>query len=390
MHRLTLAAPLLCLLLQACRSGDAVPASPAVVRDSAGITIVENTPAPDLPAWRLADTPELTIGLADGDADYLLERVGDVRQLEDGRIVLANGQRELRMYDASGQHLWTAGRQGDGPGEFRQLWHLTVFGDTIQAGDAYPRISLFTTAGAHIRSYTVEERPYMHLGFAPDRTAYGFGVGGATAGFDPGYGIHADTAHLVRHTPDGEVLDTLFSIARSAHLPPISYQLEFSPVISAVVGADRIYVGQADRYQVRVHDLSGAIERIIRNARPPESIGREVVAALEEERAARLRASTERALGPEPQRGLVVPDVFPTFRGLRTDTSGNLWVRLHALDDDPVQEWDVYDSDGRLVAGFSAPSRFRIREIGPDYVLGVHVDELDIQTVRRYRLTKSS
>ena len=229
----------------------------------------------------------------------------------------------------------------------------------------------------------------MHLGFAPDRTAYGFAAGTADGGFDPGYGIHTDIAYLVRHTAAGEVLDTLFSIERSAHLPPVSYQLAFSPVISAAIAVDRIYVGQADRYEVRVHDPSGALEMIIRNSRPPEPIDREVIAALEEERDAQRRAATERAFEPARPASASVPEVFPAFRGLRTDAAGNLWVRRYALEDEPVQEWDVYDTGGRWIAVFSGPSHFRIREITGESVLGVYVDELDVQTVRRYRLNKN-
>jgi hypothetical protein len=86
--------------------------------DSAGIPVVIN--APDLPAgfsaWSLSPQPTLEIGLADGAPEYLMFRAFDGVILSDGRIVVANtGPFEVRYYDASGRHLASFGREGDGP-----------------------------------------------------------------------------------------------------------------------------------------------------------------------------------------------------------------------------------------------------------------------------------
>src|SRR5690606_20467602 len=98
---------LLVVLLAAC--GDAQGGAPrALVRDSAGVRIVESMGASweEGDAWRIAAQPALEIGMAEGPPDYLLDQVRGARRLADGRVVIANsGSGELRYYGADGTHL---------------------------------------------------------------------------------------------------------------------------------------------------------------------------------------------------------------------------------------------------------------------------------------------
>src|SRR5690606_18394752 len=102
------------LALTACgaadRSGDRV-----VVRDSAGVRIVENVEPAWCPvdAWRIPDAPVVPIGAVEGEAHEQFFRITGILRLDDGRIVVADdGARELRFYDAAGHFLSSAGRQG--------------------------------------------------------------------------------------------------------------------------------------------------------------------------------------------------------------------------------------------------------------------------------------
>jgi hypothetical protein len=122
-------------LLAAC-GGEAGAAAP-VVRDSAGVRIVENArPAwGEGEGWRSSPEPLVDVGLAEGDAAYQFGRVAGALRLDDGRIVVADGQaNELRWFDAAGRHLKTAGRKGGGPGEFDGLHALLRLpGDSVAA-----------------------------------------------------------------------------------------------------------------------------------------------------------------------------------------------------------------------------------------------------------------
>ena len=122
----------------ACMAGCAGPPSSSTpgfaLSDSAGITIATSETGSwgEGEGWHLAEAPDLEIGLVDGPEEYQLYRVGSGVRLGDGRMIIANTSTlELRYYDAEGHHLLSVGGDGDGPGEFRTLWPISLLGDSI-------------------------------------------------------------------------------------------------------------------------------------------------------------------------------------------------------------------------------------------------------------------
>ncbi len=106
------------LVLAACQP-DAVPESPIVRTDSAGVEVVQtNRPRWDAePAWTVDPAPEVRVGLLEGELPYLFSNIAGVVVLADGTIVVADGQsREVRFFDRSGQFLSAVGGEGEGPG----------------------------------------------------------------------------------------------------------------------------------------------------------------------------------------------------------------------------------------------------------------------------------
>lgn len=80
--------------------------SQVVVRDSAGVRIVQNgysgQPVPE--NWRLSEQPLLEIGGLEARPGHDLFRVVGALLLADGTIVVANaGSHELRFYDGTGR-----------------------------------------------------------------------------------------------------------------------------------------------------------------------------------------------------------------------------------------------------------------------------------------------
>ena len=70
----------------------------------------------------LADEPLVRVGLLDGPDEYLFGNITGAVRLEDGSVVIADQSIfEIRMFDASGRHVWTSGRKGEGPGEYEGL-----------------------------------------------------------------------------------------------------------------------------------------------------------------------------------------------------------------------------------------------------------------------------
>ena len=84
-----------------------------------------------------------------------------------------------------------------------------------------------------------------------------------------------------------------------------------------------------------------------------------------------------------------VPQTRPEYSGISLDHDGNLWVRLGPEDRGQAMAYLVFDQAGGLLGRVSMPP-VRVLEIGPDYVLAVHRDELEVEYVQTFEITKPS
>ena len=124
--------------LAAC--ADPAPQNTAVVRDSAGVRIVENsTPIwHEGEAWRLSPEPIVDIGGGDTEDDQLFRVTGAAR-LSNGQIVIANGGSvELKFYASNGAHMFDAGGAGGGPGELQSVGWFQRLGGRYRRQTHHP------------------------------------------------------------------------------------------------------------------------------------------------------------------------------------------------------------------------------------------------------------
>ena len=143
------------VILAACGDNVSRPDT-AVVRDSAGVRIVENSRPLWQPGeeWRLSPDPVVDIGGGDMEEDQLFRVVGALR-LSDDRVIVANGgTNEIRFYGPGGAFLSASGGEGEGPGEFRGLDAIRrLRGDSLFARDGrLYRGSVFDGQGRFIRA----------------------------------------------------------------------------------------------------------------------------------------------------------------------------------------------------------------------------------------------
>ena len=133
------------------RTSDATDPTLTTISESAGIRIVENARPPEgSRLWWVAPEASVTIGEVEVEGPYMLSGIRDAMKLADGRIFIPNsGSNELRVFDASGVHLATWGRSGEGPGEFNYLTQVEPWpGDSIAAWYGPRRgVSIFDSDG---------------------------------------------------------------------------------------------------------------------------------------------------------------------------------------------------------------------------------------------------
>lgn len=400
--RRSLALAALLLPLAAC-GGDAEAAGP-LVRDSAGIRIVQN----DAPAWkkgqewRVAAELVTDIGVAEGDPKFQFAHVAHALRLSDGTLLVADGQaNEIRAFDAQGKYLRTMGRSGGGPGEFRGLHALYLLpGDTVAAFDYQgARLAFFAPTGSFVRAVTVAPVD----GKLPPRPLAFFGDGRmlVTPLYNPNFVSNPkptrDTVTLAVYSAAGAQAASLGRVpgeesvtvmgGEGSNRIAMRDQPPFALATSFAVHGTRLLVGDPARYELVERRPDGAVARLIRRSGQREPVTQADRDAYVERRRQGQRDTRFRQIEERLIANLTFPEHKPFFTDLRMDPAGNAWVRRPA-DPDAETPWDVFDTEGRLLGTVAMPAGLRVTQIGADFVVGTWKDEMDVPHVRVHSLEK--
>ncbi len=372
------------------------------VHDSVGVRVVVNSDYQwlDGMGWRLSDTPVLDIGVLEGDDNYQFFRVVDAAALSDGRIVVSNGgTQELRFFDAEGTFLFSTGRKGGGPGEFEALWTISVLsGDSIMAFDRrLRRMSVFAPDGSFARSFMF---PSL-AGAAAFPMLLGVTDQGSLVvserAFDRrvGTGLARDSSYYLLTDMEGALLDTLGFFpgsewyVKSEGEGVVSANPPFGRSSVHAVSGDGFYFGSTDSYAIAYYGSSGILQRIVRRNKPNLEVTNTDLERNKQGRLQRYREPSERQFWERIFHEMPVPKTMPAHDSIIVDANGNLWVSEYRRPGDEQPRWTIFDSEGVMLGEVETPTRFRIYEIGSDYVLGRGLDELDVQHIQIYDLIKN-
>jgi len=416
----------ICVLAALSCRGDSgsLPAWDGVVRDSAGIEIVENfgTPLwPEGPDWQF--TQELRIGAATGAPEYQFGRIANYQALSDGRIVVLDGmERHLRFFSSDGRYERTVGREGQGPGEFGSgaVWLNLGPGDTLVVLDrANRRGNVIAPDGTWLESFSTEPRAgYYNFGW---RSSSATGRLISTQSPLPqSDGTLSDTLDIVlARGVRGEILDTLarvpswltFISAEDVAVPQ-HYRLFWGHYLCD----DDLVLSRRDQYRFHWYDAEGTLNRIISLAREPLAMtekDRSVFIERWDEYLHDIGVPAERAA--EIRSSVRFGDTYPAFTRFTCGPAGTLLVqRVRPVRDLDVQEqkeiplgsfsvppgsleWDVFDRAGRylgivVIPGtelVAVPPRCRFsqdRATGRWYMYSTWSDEMGVQHVVRWRV----
>lgn len=376
----------------------------AAVRDSAGVTIVENhgSEFPDGGGWSLAESPSLVIGsLGDPEGDGLY-RVRGALRLPDGRIAVAvDGSRELRIYGVDGAPERSLGGEGEGPGEFTSLLLAGLLGDSLVVLDRrLRRVSLVHPDEGFARSFTVAE-PVANFPIG----GWFFETGSVLiedfpladdAEIEDGFG--RGPSLLKSCDLSGELLSDFGELPGEETFTTTTHQAErglttellsvpFGKSPQIAVKGDVLYFGSQDRYEVMTFGSDGSLRTIVRLVRPPVPVTAADLESLIEEELDGLNGNDARFLRQAFAK-MPVMEFRPAHGAISADREGFLFVeefRAPGIESVPV---NVFDPDGRLVGRFEIPADIEILEIGPDYLLALHEDAMDVEFVHLYELTR--
>ena len=382
-----------CMLVGGCDRAAAVP--DFATRDSAGVRIVESARQEwkEGDQWTVSSTPLLEIGVTEGELPYELSRVTGATRLSDGGIVIGNGHtNELRFFDAGGAHVRTVGRSGGGPGEYEYMRKLMSCGpDSIAAFDLHWQLKVYDRSGKLSRETRLhqpgsERTPYA-LSCGPSGHFVITGWGAETRESRIGFYQATSPVYLLDRRGEGmaELGEFVSSERIGSERGSRPHPLGRSTVLA--LSSDEIFVATGETPEVRTYGFDGAPRRILR---APSRDLRITDEDLDRFRQAQMEPVPDH-LRPAAERELLempMPERFPATSELLLDADGNLWMRHFTRPGEPKPRWGIFSLEGRYLGELETPEGVRVLEIGTDYLLGLHRDELNVERARVYSLQK--
>jgi hypothetical protein len=381
------------LLLAGCGTGDG-PGS--VVRDSAGVTIVENDPA--RPAWgadgwRIAGTPLLTVGGEDAPVGYAtLRGITHTQLLPSGELVVADGEGpQIVVFGPDGEFRRAVGRSGDGPGEFRSPYFAYSHrGDSLIVFNLYRSALVYDREGRFGRSFV----PGGVAGETQGVPKGAFGDGTLLFmqyQFDqqPPPGLGRSEVELVRIALDGEVIQSFGMFAEQTVNYGTRQRYLYGPWAHMAAGPDALWYSPGDRIDVRRQSLADGSLRFIRLPLPSRPVTAADVTAEKEAFLEQFRGRPEAAGIERMYADAITAPVFPAHGELLVDDANHLWVAEFRLWVTRAETpWHVFDPEGQYLGHVVMPAGFYLYQIVGDRAVGRHTDEDGLQTARVYRIER--
>lgn len=339
---------------------------------------------------------ELTIGSADGEGADVFGRIGGLLELPDGRIVVSDMlANEIRVFSPDGEHQFSFGREGDGPGDLGSPCCLALGPDGLvwtreAANGRYSAFRIGDDDAEFVRSVT-QQHGAAGLMAPTTFDAAGLLVDVGARPAEEG-GFERTRFHMAA---DGEVVDT--EVAIPASLTDLgSHQVEgningqaalvflWQPFASRAVGAHgpdgRWALGVSGRYEIE--SWHGSAVDTLRG-----DVAEGPVLSVEEKEAG--REAMERDAGRVGKKASDLPYALPDRRTplnrIFYDDGGRLWVEL-SVPHDSSRLGEVWDTEGQLVERLRWPADVRLGDISwvsESHALGVLRDELGVERVVR-------
>lgn len=382
-------------VIAAC-GGESAGVPGVVVRDSAGVRIVENDEVPTA-AWRVEAEPRFTVGW---DADGPMLTWPQSGRILPGGGALIGESEGGTMYriESDGSVVEAWGRKGEGPGEYQRLDAILLRGDSILVSDVRLRRLTVLSPDGHVRT-TRLAGTFQHEASAiltDDRLLLVPGDG--YSGVDQ---IRAEwvfeTSPILAVDLGGGAVDTL---AELPHLrrwygtrgaPPGPIQVKGR----AAGFSEGFAWARSDEREVRWYDGAGRLVQLSRWDEEPVPLSPEWRSRL-------LRRSEEAYRRMNRGESFVAAQLaelealldrhggqLPYWDSFHVDRLGNVWLSAYTFPGEPLSEWRVLGEDGRFRGWVDLPDILTILDITDDRILAVRRDELDVPAVIMLDLIKS-
>lgn len=387
-----------------------------MVRDSAGIEIVENF---GTPLWHEGETWRLTevvrIGAVEGAPEYEFGRISGIAVLSDRRLVVADAMaHELRFFSPDGVLERTYGRLGQGPGEFGDglLYPSVGPGDTLLVFDrANQQAHVIAPDGTWLESFSTLPENGHWFGMVYDEPPTGRLVSIQVALRLPEGGLADSMDVLLERDLHGAILDTVARIPTyMTTLKPGAAGSYYANMVDITLCNNSLVAGHNYTHRTVWYGSGGGIERIIDfpSERPPlTEADRAVMMTRWDQLAEQYGLPPDQA--EQIKSTVHFEDRYPAYAQFECGPAGTLLMQrfrpLCELSEEEVSQirynlgrppgapvWDVFDRDGRYLGAVDLPGTEWVGTV-PDvrfvqdtdtkawFMYATWSDELDVQYV---------
>lgn len=378
-------------LLGACDDYTERAAGP-VVRDSAGVRIVEYAGMPEVePAFVFSPEPVYRHGGSTGD--YAFGSIGLGRLFPDGAAALSDdATSEIVLLSPDGTEHSVLAKPGEGPGEVGYVTAMFTRGrDSLLVLDRSRSRLTLLVGGSLART-----EPLVDLRRNTSLWPRGIDAAGKLLASTNSYRSGFEQAWLQGHMARFDLETGLADTVASYDFVP--GEQNASPGFGRVTVADGQFVyTRSDRPEVRWILADGTLRQVVRWQQEWTYLTEKHMEPL----VARLRASYRFANPQAPASRLeemVMEDMaryeadlgepLALFRAPFGDAEGRIWLPTNEPGGprEGVPPYSVVSSDGGWLGKVDAPPGLRILDVAAGRVLGVVKDEMDVESVVVYEL----
>ena len=365
---------------------------------------------------RLADEPTVSIGVTGGQEEQELFEVSGAARLADGGIVVyESGAFRLQKFGPDGEHLWSRGQPGEGPGDFANFARLLVpcaSEQSILIYDIYNlRITAFGGDGTLVRTFPLafQESSAYDITCAPGGRLVLSGWGHERPSEPGPYRTTADMAFAdsseVTVLREGVLAEDRLATTNSAGMLTGSSPGIWSRKLMFAATDEGVWLGTGDNYEMEFLDWTGTTTRTLRWEGPDLTVTQMHVDAYRE--AVRdsfasgldfwARTYPEEVSSRDWQQRFearwerdreALPPAFPAYGQVMLGDDGALWIEESTRAGEPI-EWFVLDEDGERMRSLAVPPGIVLLDIGADWVLVTYRDEMDVERVALYPLVEN-
>jgi hypothetical protein len=314
---------------------------------------------------------DLTIGVREGDENYMFGERVYFNVDDDGNIFVTDWDRKrIQKYDPDGKYLLTIGREGQGPGEFRNVWEpeFDRDGNLYVVDISQKRISFFSREGQFVRQIgfpsisvsgtlyiNCQGRYLMAVSEIKREDEAGMQWEGVVGLYDDKFAslavFHRDL-HESRSPKSREEDDI------AQFWAALMSDTAFKPSPHYALGPnDNIFFGFPDTYEIKVYSPAGALTKIFRRDYDPAPVTAKDKEEYEDfERVEFLRSLPAQFENAKKKALKLIryPKFKPAYQDFAVADNGWLFVIVNSQGNEATV-LDVFDAEGHYIAQTEAP-----------------------------------